>query len=195
MAGRLVYVMGPSGGGKDTVLQGVAGLLGSAAYLAPRVVTRPESATEANAQCVSEAEFEQLESCGALAMSWRANGHAYGIRSNIDDMLGKGLDVLVNGSRDYLPVACKRYPQLLPVLLDVPAPLLKKRLQTRGRENALQIRQRLARNAQFAAMDNTHILRPIIRIDNSGTIENALRALHSSLLEHGEDQQGFLSCA
>ncbi|MCQ9616066.1 phosphonate metabolism protein/1,5-bisphosphokinase (PRPP-forming) PhnN [Paenalcaligenes niemegkensis] len=196
MAGRLIYLMGPSGGGKDTILQGVATLLGKTAHLAPRIVTRPVPDSEANAVSVSAAEFGQMESSGALAMAWLANGHAYGISVNIDDILNSGRDVLVNGSRQYLPQACKLYPLLVPVLLDVPVQLLQERLQQRGRESLQQIQQRLERNARFTTMDELSMQGTIIRIDNSGTIENAVHALHASLIGHTGTQyrHGLSSC-
>jgi ribose 1,5-bisphosphokinase len=37
MSGRLIYLMGASGVGKDTVLRGVLRLMGNRAFLAPRV--------------------------------------------------------------------------------------------------------------------------------------------------------------
>src|SRR5690606_29165939 len=102
MAGRLIYLMGPSGSGKDTVLAGVSRLMGKRCHLAPRVVTRPPTATENGSAAVSFDEFARLEASGALAMSWQANGLAYGVRRDINDRLLEGCDVLVNGSRQYL---------------------------------------------------------------------------------------------
>lgn len=181
MRGRLIYLMGPSGGGKDTVLQGVSRLLKESAYLAPRIVTRSVPKSEPNASSVSDEEFRRLESSDALALAWRANGYAYGISCDINAKLSAGLDVLVNGSRAYLPEAYKRYPTLVPILLDVPPVLLLQRLQERGREGALQIQQRLERNAQFKGLTHDFVQVPIIHIDNSGRIEETVNALFTLL--------------
>ena len=109
MAGRLIYVMGPSGSGKDTVLLGLSELLGEGAYLAPRLVTRAVTPTEPHCISVSMSDFEHLESGGRLAMAWRANGLAYGVFSDINNRLLAGYDVLLNGSRAYLSEARRRY--------------------------------------------------------------------------------------
>src|SRR3546814_20957755 len=85
MAGRLIYLMGPSGSGKDTVLEGVFSLMGHGCYLAPRVVTRPHTDTERSSISVSVSEFARMASCGLLAMSWKANGLASGVLCVIND--------------------------------------------------------------------------------------------------------------
>lgn len=181
MAGRLIYLMGPSGSGKDTILLGLSRLMGRKAYLAPRLITRPETSTERGAISVSDTEFLQLERAGRLAMSWRANGLAYGVQLDIDDRLASGLDVLVNGSRGYLAEARKRYGALVPVLLTVDDRTLHQRLSARGREDARQIRERLDRNAQYAGMSEAGGETGIMVVDNSGTPEQAIRALYQYL--------------
>ena len=181
MAGRLIYLMGPSGSGKDTILLGLSRLMGRKAYLAPRLVTRPETATERGAISVSDTEFLQLERAGRLAMSWRANGLAYGVQVDIDDRLASGVDVLVNGSRGYMSEARKRYHALVPVLLSVDHGVLYQRLMARGREDARQIRERLNRNARYAALAEENDGAGIMVVDNSGTPEEAIRALYQYL--------------
>ena len=231
MTGRLIYVMGPSGAGKDTILQALVGLMGDAVYLAPRIVTRRDDASGpdvasalmatpgldgaslSNAASVSKKDstsssasvsddvFKKLELSGVFAMSWRANGLAYGIdRIDIDPKLSQGLDVLINGSRQYFEEACQRYPALVPVLLDVPAAILEARLQARGRESAAQIQQRLDRNARFASLSDAHTHRAIIRVDNTGTVERAVAQLHAGLIADADvnataNSLGDRSCA
>lgn len=183
MAGRLIYLMGPSGAGKDTVLQGVSRLLGSDCYLAPRLVTRSFTATGPESVSVSLDEFERLESGGKLAMAWRANGLAYGFMCDINNRLMQGCDVLINGSRAYLPEAQRRYGDVLPVLLSVEPELLRQRLLARGRESAGQIQMRMERNAQFAGLDALGNGRTVKVIDNSGDAELAIQALHAYLTQ------------
>lgn len=180
MSGRLVYLMGPSGAGKDTILQGVSRLMGSRALLAQRIVTRAPGFADDGTLAVTEPEFLQMEQVGLLAMSWRAHGLAYGILRHIDERLSAGQDVLINGSRGYLPTALERYRTLMPVLVCVKPQLLQERLRRRGRESEAQIQARLVRNA---AMDDIpkRCLSRLVRIDNSQRPSDAVQALYAQL--------------
>lgn len=187
MPGRLIYLMGPSGSGKDTILQGLCQLMGTRCYLAPRLITRPETSTERGSIAVSESEFVRLECAGALAMSWRANGLAYGVPEVINDRLAVGCNVLVNGSRGYLPEARRRYRTLVPVLLSVQEDALHQRLVARGRETEDQIRRRLNRNAQYIELAKSPSETGILVLDNSGAPEDAIQALHNFLRQTDTD--------
>lgn len=173
MKGRLIYLIGPSGSGKDSLLDAARERLSErGVYIARRVITRSAEAVGEDAEAVSFVEFERLETSGAFAMSWRANGLAYGIPAQIDQWLDEGSDVVVNGSRGYLPQARLRYPDLLGILLIVRPEVLRQRLLARNRETAEQIEQRLARNDRFEHADNAlHLL------DNSGDLELTVQGL------------------
>ncbi|MDH1728851.1 phosphonate metabolism protein/1,5-bisphosphokinase (PRPP-forming) PhnN [Pseudomonas chengduensis] len=153
MQGRLIYLMGPSGSGKDSLLQAArAPLEAHGCRFARRVITRSAESVGEDALGVTPDEFERLEGEGAFALSWRANGLAYGIPREIGDWLSAGQDVLINGSRGHLEVARQRYPQLLAILLQVDEAVLRQRLLARGRETPEQIEQRLARSRSFTPM-------------------------------------------
>jgi len=150
MSGRLIYLMGPSGSGKDSLLDAARERLAERdCVIVRRVITRSAEAVGEDAIGVTPAEFDQQEAAGAFALSWRANGLAYGIPRQIDDWLAAGQDVLVNGSRAYLAEARQRYPELLAILLQVDEAALRQRLLARARESAEQIEARLARNRSF----------------------------------------------
>lgn len=199
MPGRLIYLIGPSGSGKDTVLQGVSRLLGPRAIIASRCITRPVSDTERGAISLSEAEFVQIEREGGFAMSWRANGLSYGVPSHIEGSLAIGFDVLINGSREFLPEARRRYPQLMPVLLRVDDAALRQRLLARGRESLDDIRRRLDRNTDYDALARSAQAEGILVLDNSGPVENAIQGLYHHLLtsdtsleyNHAADTTGY----
>lgn len=172
--GRLIYLMGPSGSGKDSVLQAAAAPLAvRGCRIARRVITRSAEARGEDAHPVTLEEFERMERAGAFAMYWRANGLCYGIPNDIDAWLAAGHDVLVNGSRKYLPQARERYPDLLAVLLRVSPEVLRARLLARGRETLPQIEARLARNAHFA----DGLPGPLVELDNSVSLETTVRNL------------------
>jgi ribose 1,5-bisphosphokinase len=173
MSGRLIYLMGPSGSGKDSLLNAARERLAArGCVIARRVITRSAEAVGEDAIGVAPAEFDQQEAAGAFALSWRANGLAYGISRQIDDWLAAGQDVLVNGSRGHLAQAQRRYPELMGILLTVDLEVLRERLLARGRETPEQIEQRLARNALFdtaaAEREGLYLL------DNSGRLEHTL---------------------
>lgn len=151
MAGRLIYLIGPSGAGKDSLLdEAREALAARGGRIVRRVITRSAEAVGEAAQAVSVQQFERLRDAGAFALHWQANGLHYGIPGEIDAWLAEGRDVLVNGSRGYLAQARQRYPGLLVVLLTVAPAVLRQRLLARGRESLQEIEARLARNAQFA---------------------------------------------
>lgn len=84
MRGRLIYLIGPSGAGKDSLLDAAReSLAGRGVRIARRVITRSAEAVGEAAHSVSPQEFERLEAQGAFALSWRANGLAYGDRKSV----------------------------------------------------------------------------------------------------------------
>lgn len=171
MPGRLIYLMGPSGSGKDSLIEGAALVLQRLGCLvAQRTITRSAEAIGEAAVGVSPSEFHKLEAQGAFALSWHANGLGYGIPAQIDQWLSAGHHVLVNGSRGYLKQARQRYPTLIPVLLTVEHEVLRQRLVMRGRETAEQIDQRLARNQRFTVGPDLEAGVTLHRLDNSASL-------------------------
>ncbi|BBH45028.1 phosphonate metabolism protein/1,5-bisphosphokinase (PRPP-forming) PhnN [Pseudomonas sp. KU43P] len=173
-SGRLIFLIGPSGSGKDSLIDASRVQLAAAGVeIARRVITRSAESKGEAAQGVTPERFETMRAAGAFAMHWRANGLDYGIPAQVDHWLAQGRPVLVNGSRAYLPQARLRYPDLLAVCLVVKPEVLRDRLLARGRETQQQIDQRLARNARMQVSDDAalHLL------DNSGSLQAAVAAL------------------
>ncbi len=79
---RLIYVMGPSGAGKDSVLDWLRANLPPEmqVHWAQRTITRPASAGGEAHEATDVQGFEQLHHQGAFALAWQANGLHYGIR-------------------------------------------------------------------------------------------------------------------
>jgi ribose 1,5-bisphosphokinase len=185
MAGRLIYLIGPSGSGKDSLLDTARDELNRrGCRVVRRVITRSAEAVGEAAQAVSVEQFLVMQAQGEFALSWQANGLYYGIPVEIDTWLAEGHDVLVNGSRGHLPEARQRYPDLLAVLLTVNDSTLRERLLARGRESVADIEARLQRNSRFAvellASDPA-----LFVLDNSGALgQTAERLLQRIAHEH-----------
>lgn len=179
MQGRLIYLMGPSGSGKDSLLQAArAQLEAHGCRFARRVITRSAESVGEDAIGVTPAEFERLAGEGAFALSWHANGLAYGIPRVIDDWLAAGQDVLINGSRGHLDTARQRYPHLLAILLQVDEAALRQRLLARGRETPGQIEARLARSRELQDANSAKSDLPgICPLDNSGPLQQTVTHL------------------
>ncbi len=146
MTGRIFYVRGPSGAGKDSLLDYVRERLGRQARVlfAHRYITRPPGGNE-NHISLSEAEFAARLRAGLFAFSWASHGFHYGIGIEIDLWTNAGFDVVVNGSRE----AYATLPQgreVLGVLITASTSTLRKRLLARGRESVEMIEARLARS-------------------------------------------------
>ncbi len=151
-AGSLLYVMGSSGAGKDSLIGYARRTLGEDAgvVFAHRYITRPAHADGENHVALSAAEFEMRSRNGLFLFDWRSHGFRYGIGVEVAEWLRRGLHVVVNGSRAYLPRARQRVPSLLPVLVCATPERLRERLLGRGREAGAEVQQRLARGEEYA---------------------------------------------
>ena len=169
--GRLIYVMGPSGAGKDSLLDWVGARLDGAAgvRLARRTITRPAGAGGEAHVAATEAQFEAALAGGDFALHWRANGHRYGIGREIEGWLAAGETVVVNGSRECLPAARAKFPHLESVHVVASAEALRSRLARRGRERPHEADARLARNAALSGVVGPAAL----VLPNDGPIEVA----------------------
>lgn len=186
MGGRLIYLMGPSGSGKDSLIDAARdSLAGFDCVVARRVITRSAEAAGESAVSVTLQEFAQRACHGGFALSWNANGLAYGIPVQIDQWLVEGHNVLVNGSRGALAGAREKYPTLLPILLTVDTHVLRKRLERRGRESTEEIAARLERNALFTEGATKDVAQGVFLLDNSGTLADAVVRLLELLRREG----------
>lgn len=148
MTGRFIAVVGPSGVGKDSVMEGLAAADPSL-VLARRVISRPTALGGEDFDGVSERAFRKAEDDGAFILSWHAHGWHYGIPQSVALEVAQGRDVLVNLSRAVLPQAQALFARFCVILLCADREVLASRLAARNREDADEIERRLAR-ADFA---------------------------------------------
>ncbi|GHT86986.1 ribose 1,5-bisphosphate phosphokinase PhnN [Betaproteobacteria bacterium] len=173
MQGALIYLMGPSGAGKDSLLTALRQSDAKNLLIAHRYITRPVNSRDDEQHVfLSEAEFQGRRQRGLFSLDWQAHGDAYAIGTEVDNWLQYGFWVVVNGSREYLPTAKAKYgKRLIPVCLLVTRKTLEKRLVARGRENAEQIAQRLERAGKY--QDN--LPDDCLFLHNETDIEDAAR--------------------
>jgi ribose 1,5-bisphosphokinase len=163
----LVYVMGPSGAGKDAVLDFARAALpvGSPVAFAHRYIT------------LSPAEFASRRNAGLFAFHWHAHGTDYGIGIEIETWRRAGFVVVVSGSREHARTLDATALGLRFVLITAPSEVLRQRLTGRGREPDAAIAERLARAAALAVDEPA-----LTVIDNAGPLDQAGRALLALLM-------------
>lgn len=170
----LIYVVGPSGAGKDTLLdQARQGLAGAPVVFAHRYITRPAEVGGENHVALSPHEFALRERAGSFALVWRSHGHAYGIGVEVRHWLGAGLTVIVNGSRSALSEAAWAFPRLATIEVTARRELLRARLRQRGRESEAEIEARLDRAERLALAAGPEVC----RVDNSGSVQEGAAAM------------------
>ena len=139
----LVLVVGPSGAGKDTLLDAAKALLAQDARFrfARREVTRPAVAGGEDHVAIDFATFAQRRAAGVYALSWEAHGLGYGIAAA---ELAAAQVVVASVSRAVLADAAARFPARV-LQITAPPELLARRLAARGREDAAAVQARLRR--------------------------------------------------
>jgi phosphonate metabolism protein PhnN/1,5-bisphosphokinase (PRPP-forming) len=167
--GTLVLVVGPSGAGKDSLLQYARSALADDErfVFVRRTVTRASDPGTEIVETVSERDFAAREIAGAFWLSWHAHGLAYGLpHAIVAPALSAGRCVVANTSRGVIERASERH-QTVVVLVTASAETLARRLAARGREAASEIAARLMRANQFLATDADHV------VTNDGSLTEA----------------------
>lgn len=152
MKGAWIFVCGPSGAGKDSVIASAQQTVRERKDLvfARRIVTRPAQAGSDH-DPVTESDFISLVQAGRLSWHWQAHGFYYGIAQHYAADVQAGRLVVVNGSRAHvqnLPPT----PDVRLVQITADPDQLAERLAQRGRDAASAVADRLARNTRFTGM-------------------------------------------
>ncbi|GAB4359212.1 MAG: phosphonate metabolism protein/1,5-bisphosphokinase (PRPP-forming) PhnN [Oricola sp.] len=168
--GCFVAVVGPSGAGKDTLINWVRPRLAGEGRVmfVRRAVTRAADGRTEDHDSLDRESFAIEEEAGRYAVCWEAHGLRYGIPAGALHHVEKGGIAIANGSRRALGDIEVAFGNLLVVNLTVERAVLSKRLAARGRETAEEIARRLDRSKEALPAGCRSV-----EIDNSGPIERA----------------------
>ncbi|MBB4506475.1 phosphonate metabolism protein/1,5-bisphosphokinase (PRPP-forming) PhnN [Rhizobium leguminosarum] len=168
--GTMVVVVGPSGAGKDTLMNLAARRFKGRedVHFVRRVITRHRDAGGEDHLSVSLEGFAAMEQSGSFAVWWEAHGLKYGIPAEISVALSRGHIVVANGSRSALHRFQAAFPRLKVVNVTTRPEVLAGRLEARGRETHEDIMARLARGPLTVRGEYD-----VVELDNSGSLEEA----------------------
>jgi guanylate kinase len=181
----LVIVSGPSGVGKDSVIEEIRRVPRDPDYhYVVTCTTRPRRSYEVDGihyHFLDDAEFMRLRAEGELLEANEVHGNWYGTpRSDVRDALRQGHDVILKIDVQGAAVVKQKVPEALLIFL-VPPSLedLFGRLQSRATESAdeLDIRQRNAALELARQSDYDHVV-----VNETGQIERTARRIHEIIL-------------
>ncbi|NIA67465.1 phosphonate metabolism protein/1,5-bisphosphokinase (PRPP-forming) PhnN [Pelagibius litoralis] len=168
--GHLILVVGPSGAGKDSVINAAkAELAGHPDYVfARRIITRPSDPDSEEHDTLAEAEFDRLCGEGAFFLHWGAHSLRYALPACLADQLAAGATVIANVSRAVIEEAQAKHRNTTVAFITASQAVLEQRLLARGREDRAAVRQRLARSAALPPGTS------VVTIMNDGALADAV---------------------
>jgi len=179
--GNLILVVGNSGSGKDSIIQGALERIPNQ-YKKPivpkRYITRPSSKTEKNIS-ITPKQFKKMVKENKFALKWHIYGLYYGIPISVEEALKNGDTVVINVSRKIIKKAKKKYPNVKVVFIKVPLEITIERLKQRQRESKKGIKKRIKRAKKFQVFSHADYI-----VDNSGKLEDAVNQFLNYLLKY-----------
>ncbi len=177
--GALILVVGPSGVGKDTLIDEAAAALAATSrfHFARRAITRPADAGGEDHIPYDESTFRQAEQDDAFLLSWRAHGLCYGVPKDPAARLrADGAAIVANVSRTVIDDARNRLQPVRVIMVRAAHETIRRRLADRGRETPADIEARLARADAYAVSG-----RDVLYVDNDGTVEEGAKSMIAAL--------------
>lgn len=177
--GWFVAIVGPSGAGKDTIINAVhQALKNNPEFLfVRRTITRKAGINSFDDHAetsqnignednigVSLEQFLELSEKASFSLQWFAHGIHYALPIGIVDEVRKGKIVIANVSRAELEHAKELFGKVFVIEINAPIGILKERLLSRKREKITDIEERLERanipihlpkGAKYCYIDNS----------------------------------------
>lgn len=184
--GCFFLVVGPSGAGKDSLMDGARQQLPSDQFVfAKRIITRPPGMIGEDYQSCDPATFAQKAKEGAFLMTWQAHGYQYGLDRSLLEQQHQGRHVIANGSRAAVSEMANQVRQLIPnfvvVLVTAPIDVLADRLAKRGRESRSDIKQRLERHVHPLPEEIE-----VLTVANDASLDEGIKRFTSTITRRAE---------
>lgn len=169
-SGTFFFVVGPSGAGKDSLIDGARAALAKDQFVfARRTITRPRGSPGEDHEACTETEFQTRLSQNGFLITWQAHGLHYGLPSALLDEIKQGRHVIANGSRAMVAALREKIPALVVLEVNAPKNILEQRLASRGRETPGDVARRLNRTVMDYPPGQC-----VLRVMNDGTLENGI---------------------
>lgn len=189
--GLLIVIVGPSGAGKDTLLNEIRmdPSLAASLHFVKRAITRNFVQDAEKFWPMSTEEFIKAKERNVFCVTWEAHGLHYGVHQTAFDLVETGHIVVLNGARRALSDLQNTFKNMVVINITADPDVLAMRLVERGREDAAKISDRLKQQNLAVGPDFD-----VINIDNSGSLATALVNLKTTL-KNLIDAQSFQSLA
>jgi ribose 1,5-bisphosphokinase len=173
----LIFVVGTSGSGKDSVMRETVAYLstkGIPASTLKRVITRPSDKNEESTYITKEEFLKRKEE---FALSWFIYDNWYGCpKDQIEAAMDQKHVLLINISRSILTKARMKFPSCRIVLITVPKDTAEIRIRKRGREDQTGLMKRLTR-----MKTKIEIPDPDFILQNTGDLKDTAKELGNYL--------------
>jgi len=165
--GYFLCIVGPSGAGKDSLIDAARELLPPTQFVfARRTITREAGKPGEVYDSCSEEAFNEKKRAGEFLVTWHAHGLHYGLPNSLQLAQSQGKHVIANGSRSVAHDLKNLVTNLVFIEVTAPIDILARRILQRGRESEQEIRLRLARKVDPLPADV-----PVYTVHNDQTLE------------------------
>ena len=176
--GTLFLVVGPSGAGKDSLIDGARlAFLGDLRFVFPRrYITRPANAGGENHIPVVGEMFDTMVHRGDMLLDWHAHNLRYGVPAAVGQHLQHGRSVILNVSRTVVDQARAELAPVKVLYVTVSEQVLTERLTARGRESAADIKRRVARAQEYLINGDD-----VVMIDNGQALDASISSFVAAI--------------